>query len=314
MFEHIIPLLKKAEKIGIFTHLNPDGDAIGSAYALKLMLIGMGKKAEVFVEQAEDIKIKSLIKGMEESGMKTDECDLFVSVDCAYSNRLGKYKEIFLKHQNTIAIDHHYAHKEYASITVVKEMSSTCELLVDLCREMGEKISPDIANNLYVGIVSDTRNFMNSNISGDTFRKAAELIESGAVFEGISKKLFISKTREYYELLRTALDRIEYYQDGKIGLLHLTDDDYEQTGCNMDFSGEMVYILCGIEDVETGIYIHQKKNGNFYITIRTTGETNALDATYDLGGTGHSRAVKCSVYNMKYIDVVNKILKGFEQN
>ena len=91
MFEAIIPLLKTAKKVGIFTHQNPDGDAMGSAASLKLMLIGMGKQAEVYLLPNPDAMAYPLIAGLNNSGLSMEGCDLLVAVDCADSRRLGEF-------------------------------------------------------------------------------------------------------------------------------------------------------------------------------------------------------------------------------
>ena len=96
MFQKISAMLTAAEAVGIFAHENPDGDAMGSAYSLKLALLAMGKRAEVFLAPHPDAAALALIRGREEENLALADCDLFVAVDCAESARLGAYEEAFL--------------------------------------------------------------------------------------------------------------------------------------------------------------------------------------------------------------------------
>ena len=190
MFENIIQKIKKANHVGIFTHINPDGDAMGSAFSLKAVLEDMGKTAEVFYSGAVEPCLLELVVGASESAETVDECDLLIALDCAAADRLGVWSDAFLCHKNTAAIDHHITHIEFAGDTVVGDISSTCELMYALYREMGIEISLSAATNLYIGMATDTGNFKFSSVTGDTHRAVAELIDAGVDFPEISKKLF----------------------------------------------------------------------------------------------------------------------------
>ncbi|MEG2670377.1 MAG: DHH family phosphoesterase, partial [Oscillospiraceae bacterium] len=183
MFEKIIETIKSASKIAIFTHTNPDGDAMGSSYSLKLALKAIGKRAEVYLEDGYETAAWSLIRGKESDGLEFSDCDLAVALDCGDVFRLGSHEDDFLKFDNSIAIDHHITHKEFAkSGTVIENISSTCELIYGLYVEMGIFIDTDIANNLYIGLISDTGNFKYSSVTSKTHIVAANLIDSGVNF------------------------------------------------------------------------------------------------------------------------------------
>ena len=109
-FEKIIPALRNANNVGIFTHEHPDGDAVGSAYSLKLALNSIGKNAAVFLNDPPDREVGKAAHTGDKSDLKIDDCDLLAALDSADSHRLGRYEETFLKHNNTIAIDHHITH------------------------------------------------------------------------------------------------------------------------------------------------------------------------------------------------------------
>jgi len=185
MFETAIETINSANKIAIYTHKNPDGDAIGSAYALKLALLSIGKFVDVYLEDENDIKLFPFTKGVEICRNKNDEplnendCDLRISVDCADKKRLGVKEKNFTK--NTIAIDHHISHVEFANITVLDAKSAACgEIIYRLIYAMNIEVTKDIADNLYMAIAFDTGGFKYPSTSPETHRVSAELIEIGA--------------------------------------------------------------------------------------------------------------------------------------
>ena len=149
MFEKLIPIIEKANKIAIFTHTHPDGDAMGSSYALKLALTSIGKCCKVFLLDDPDASAFGLIIKGDDIELSLEDCDLAIALDCADSKRLGMYEEPFMSHPNSIAIDHHVTHVEFAkSGTVYSDISSTCELMFNLFKEMDISINKKLGKIL----------------------------------------------------------------------------------------------------------------------------------------------------------------------
>ena len=147
MLDKVAEKIRKAQKIAIFNHENPDGDALGSAYGLKLILLAMGKKADVFFREGDErTREYKLIKGTEKQGLEIEDCDLKIAVDCADIKRLGCFKDCFTG--NTAAIDHHMTHVEYAEATCVVDAPATGEVIYDFLNVLGVELTSDIANNL----------------------------------------------------------------------------------------------------------------------------------------------------------------------
>ncbi|MBE5040927.1 DHH family phosphoesterase [Ructibacterium gallinarum] len=295
MFEKMISALCNAEKIGIFTHTNPDGDAMGSAYSLKLVLEGMGKQAAVFLQSHPDSAALHLIFKGADSALDKSECDLLVALDCGDSKRLGEDEAFFLSHANTVAMDHHVTHQPFAKETVVEGISSTCELMLGLYRAMQVPLSGTVARNLYIGMVSDTGNFKYEGLTADTFRAAAALVEAGVDFAEISKKLFDTKTMEYYHLMRIALDRLSLYQDGKIAALYLSEEDFQKAGIEESQAPGIVTLPVSIEGVEAGIYL-RRRGSEYKVSLRSAGKVDVAAVAAVMGGGGHVRASGYSVF------------------
>ena len=297
MFEAIIPLLKSAKKVGIFTHQNPDGDAMGSAASLKLMLIGMGKQAEVYLLPNPDAMAYPLITGLNDSGLSMESCDLLVAVDCADSRRLGEFEDFFLSHSNTVAIDHHITHQQFAKQQAVADISSTCELMCMLYAELENPLTKEIATNLYTGMVCDTGNFKYSSTSPDTLRRAADLMAMGIDFAAISKRVFNTKSPAYYTLMRTALDRLKFFEDGKICALYLSQQDFEDAGIDESMATGIVTLPTGIEGVEVGIYLRKREENEYKISLRSVEFIAVATVASQWGGGGHVRAAGYSVFD-----------------
>lgn len=290
MFEALLKVVRSATKAAIFTHLNPDGDAMGSSYGMKLILNQLGVKAEVFLlDGCDKSSLPLVIKG-ESQKFSFDECDLFIALDAADSDRLGEYEEKFLSHPNTIAIDHHETHKKYAKASVIKSVSSTCELIADFAKELGVTLTKDIANNLYLGMVTDTGNFKYSCVSGDTLRTAAELKDVGVDSAEIAKRVFDTKTREYYALMRIALNKTEYFMGDKVAALYLSSDDYDEAGLDESEAGGIVNIPNSIDGVEVGVFIRNREKGEFKVSLRSNRYVNVAKVAESFGGGGHNRA------------------------
>ncbi len=312
MFKEIAKKIKEAKKIAIFNHTHPDGDALGSAYALKLALIGMGKQADVFLVD-EDCKARErkLIYGMEKSGLSVEESDLKVALDCGDIFRIGHYGEIFVG--NTAVVDHHKSHKKFSDCTVVVEdAASTTEILYDMFEFMNIEITKEIAQNLYVGLVCDSGQFKFSSTSAKTHITAAKLIECGIDVAEISKYLFETKKFGYYKTLETAIDNLELYADGKIAILYMPADEFEKNGILEEDAGDIVNMPNSLEGVEVGIYIRERGVDEYKVSFRSNAYVDVAEIADSFGGGGHIRAAGFTSREMKIETLKKKIVEQTE--
>ena len=314
MFSEVISALKAAKKIAIFAHIHPDGDALGSSYSLKLALLNAGKQVEVFPCSGADTPAFELVRRGEATGLTPDECDLLIAVDCADIARLGEYAEIFAAAPNSAAIDHHITHKAFSKIPpVVVDISSTCELMYSLYRGAGLEITGDIAHNLYIGIVSDTGNFKYESVTADTHRIAAALIDKGINFSEISKRLFDTKSIEYLRLMQTALNKLKLFSGGKIAVLHLNQFDFDTADIDESRAVGIVTIPISVEGVEVGVYIRDRGNGEYKVSLRSNRYVDVAGIAAHFGGGGHVRASGYTVKGTNIDNAVADIIKETEK-
>jgi len=305
MFEDVIEKIKAARKIAVFNHENPDGDALGSAYGLKLILLAMGKEAEVFLREGDErTREYKLIKGTERSELKIEDCDLKIAVDSADIERLGALKECFKG--NTAAIDHHMTHKEYAETTYVADAPATGEVIYDFAEALGVQLNSDIATNLYVAISCDTGSFKFSSTTPKTHMVAAKLLETGIDPGELSKKIFDTKSFGYFKAYKRGIDNLDLFENGKITVLAITNEDFEELGVDETIIDGIVELPRSVEGTEVGVYIRQKENGAFKVSLRSNGDVDVAKVAVAFGGGGH---IKASGYLIrKPLDVVKQEL------
>lgn len=289
--DEILKQIQKVEKIVILTHESPDGDAVGSSLAMKLILEKLEKKADViipeysrlfnFLPSAEEIMIDSEIKNY----------DLAISVDCATLKRMAK-KEYFENAKSTIVIDHHGSNTMYGDLNYVNPASpACCEVIAGMVKSYEIDITKDIGTCLMTGIITDTGGFRHVGITPETFEFTADLIRLGVDVPDIYKRTLNTKTRANFELTKKVMDRMEILEDGKVTFTYMNKQDEEEVGAEPGDHEGLVEIGRDIEGVEVSIFIRQKENEDAYkISMRSGNKVNVSDICFLFGGGGHPRA------------------------
>ena len=289
--DEILKQIQKAEKIVILTHESPDGDAVGSSLAMKLIVEKLEKTADViipeysrlfnFLPSAEEIMTDSKIKNY----------DLAISVDCATLKRMAK-KEYFENAKTTIVIDHHGSNTMYGDLNYVNPASpACCEVLAGMLKYYEIDITKDIGTCLMTGIITDTGGFRHVGITPETFEFTADLIRLGVDVPDIYKRTLNTKTRANFELSKKVMDRMEILEDGKVTFTYMNKKDEEEVGAEPGDHEGLVEIGRDIEGIEVSIFIRQKENEEAYkISMRSGNKVNVSDICFLFGGGGHPRA------------------------
>ena len=287
----IISEIIKSENIVIITHIRPDGDTIGSAYALKYAIQNRFADKTVTVLCGEEIKDRlRFIFGDDTPLITADEngYDLVIAVDTAEPVLMGENSKFTVD----IKIDHHPNGSCYAGINLIDDKASACgEIIYDICTRLGS-ITADIAMPLYAAICSDTGNFRFRNVTARTHRITAELIDTGIDHAEISNKLYGTKTQKELIAQRLVLNSLRYYLDGKVAVTLITNEMKLQSGINDDDLGEINSITLDIEGVDLGITIKQfdTEPGKYRVSMRSSVNADASAICGKLGGGGHVRA------------------------
>ena len=307
----IAEILKEKDNFYILTHKSPDGDTIGSAYALYYALKQLNKKAKVLCSDDIPRRYDFLYK---DSIDEDFEPSCIISVDIADLTLLGENLEIF-SDKIDICIDHHIYSSDFAKFSYVNpKAGANCENIFELLNFMGVKIDETIANCLYTGISTDTGCFRYSNVTANTHKIAAQLIERGAKSAKINKLMFDTKSRAKVELENKALDTLEFFCSGKGALICITKQMLQETGAAEEDTDSISSIPRKIENVLVGVTIKERTNDEYKISVRTDDKVNAAKLCFAFGGGGHQCAGGCTVkgelaqVKAKIIEIVEKEL------
>ena len=284
--------LKKHDNYIILTHASPDGDTLGSAYALYYGLNEIGKTACVLCPDV-------IPKKYDYFAGKTDhvkrENATVVAVDVADSKLLGSLEQE-LGDIVDINIDHHISNMRFAkNLYLDADASATAEAIFELLNIMKVNINDVTAKALYTGIVTDTGCFKYSNVTAKTHIIASQLYDYNISAPDINKLMFDTKSRNLIELERMVLDTSEFHFGGKCMLLSVTADMQEKTGCSGTELEGIAVISRSVEGVEAGVTIKQTDDNEYKVSLRTYPPLDASRICKKLGGGGHKAAAGASV-------------------
>ena len=292
-FSEAVNELKNADDILILCHRNPDGDTLGSGFALLRALKSMGKRARLSCDDKIPAKFSYLYEGMENEDF---EEKFIVSVDVAERKLLGEnYNELYGERVD-LSFDHHGTSRLFAKKTYSEsESASACEILFGVIEALGVEIDNKIADCLYTGMSTDTGCFRYSNVTPRTHRIAAELIEKGADHTGINIKMFETKSMNSIMLEKFCLQSLEFYAEGRVAVITVTKDMLESCNCDKSDLDAIKPITRQIEGVEIGLTVKQEDNGKTGISVRTSENYDASLICAHFGGGGHARAAGCEM-------------------
>jgi bifunctional oligoribonuclease and PAP phosphatase NrnA len=253
--------IRGAERFLVTTHENPDGDALGSMLAMKLALDQLGKDTKMYL--AGDAPLPAEYGFMPLGDLQRRLPDdastrVLLAVDCANESRLGPDPEVLQQSPQVIDIDHHHDNTRFGDINVIDATaSSTGELLRDLFEVLGVKVTPEIAEALYIALVTDTGRFQYTNTTPKSLRLAAELVESGAdlhrVFQGVYETVQFAKLK----LLARALERAHVYEGGRLVVSYLLRDDFNEVGAAEPYSEGIIDYLRAVEGADMAVLIRE---------------------------------------------------------
>lgn len=295
----------------ILTHAYPDGDTLGSGFALCLALQQIGKKARVITTNIPS-KFTYLLKGVEKQDF---EAQTIISTDVAADSLLGSNMEKYIGRID-VCIDHHGSNTITAKEKFVDRFAAAnCEIIYKLFRRMNIKITEQIADCLYTGISTDTGCFRYTNTTSETMRVAAQLMDFGCNTEYINKVMFETKSKTKIMIEQAVYDTMTYCADGRCAIIYTTLDMFKHLDVGDDEMEGLASIPRQIEGVLMGITMREKEGGFFKISVRTNGGINASEFCSQFGGGGHPAAAGCTIegtldeVRKMLIDAAEKVLK-----
>lgn len=286
-------LLREKDNILILTHRNPDGDTLGSGFALLRALKNMGKRVRLQNNDPIPKKYEYLFRDIETEDF---EADFVVSVDVAERRLLGDDLGEKYGDRVDLAVDHHESSRLFAKETYCEpDSASCCELIYLIIEAMGTPITKEIADCIYTGMSTDTGCFRYSNVTPRTHKIAAELIKAGADHSRINVRMFETKTMGDFMLEKMCLDTLEVFGEGKAAVITVTKDMLTQCSVDKSALDAIKPLTRQIEGVEIGITVKEESDGKAGVSVRTGENYDAAAICAHFGGGGHMRAAGCEI-------------------
>ena len=285
-------LLKQMDAVIILTHQYPDGDTLGSGFALCRLLRAMGKKANVLVCGDLPLKFAYMARGL---SCQPFEGGHVVSVDVADVALLGENRGQF-SGRVELCIDHHASNKAFAKyIYVDGTAAATAEIIYQLAQLLGVEIDQETADCIFTGIATDTGCFRYANTTPRTHHIAAQMMERGARAADINRVMFDTKSRRRIRIEKSVLETMEFYAQGRCAVVCITNQMMTDSGATEDETEGLSSLPRQVEGVCIGITVKQKEDGGYKISVRTTQGYNAGALCAQFGGGGHQAAAGCSM-------------------
>ncbi len=299
MIDEILEKIKQANKVLIITHVNPDGDTLGSALAMKLFI---GEKADVLVQTNKNISYPKTyaflpeIEKVKFLDTVKDEYDLYIAVDVASIDRIVEFpRELFNKSINTINIDHHKTNRGYGKINLIKGgYSSTGEVLYDFFNEAGIQITKEMAECLYVAILTDTGCFKYETVTKDTFLAASNLMQKGIDTSLIAKKCYDNKPKAMITFQAEVITNAKFALDDKVVYAMITPSLMKKYNVKNEHTEGIAETLRSIETVDISILLKENEDKTTKVSLRS----KTIDLTpvvEKFNGGGHKMAAGCTI-------------------
>ena len=305
----IAKILLNAKAVAVIGHVDPDGDCLGSMYALTLALQALGKTAVPLLKKPIPIKHRNFSDLLFPNSEAPKNCDLVVILDTPEEKRQD-FKNAELPSVPKICIDHHQGlHADYDAAFYQEDAPATVLLILALLHELKVTITPKIAEALYVGLLTDTNAFTNGNTTPEVFKAALELTESGANPGKIASLVYQSRTPFEIATLAKVLGTLETYCEEKIAVLSMP---YEWQKNNPPCDTELfVNFARSLKDSEIAVMLIGTEEGT-RVNLRSKGEADVSLAAKAIGGGGHRAAAGCRL-NVPLAEAKIQVLEALKK-
>jgi len=312
VLSQVVELIENKSNFGITTHVKPDGDGIGSSLGLFWLLKSLGKSAEVIVNG----KIPMAYRDLPGAGEIRDvsridrDYDAVFVIECS---DLGRPGISGLEDLTTVNIDHHATCEHFGTINWIDSTASAVgEMIYNLCKAIGGRISKEIAECLYMALVTDTGSFHFSNTSDRTLKVASELVKAGARPSAISEMIYNSYPWSRIELMRQVLATVRRDPSGRIAMMRQSLSMREAAGAVDGDNNGFVNIPLAAREVVAVVYTREVGPGNYRVSLRSKGDIDVAKVAEQFGGGGHRNAAGLQIEG-DWDEVEEKLVSAVSQ-
>lgn len=315
-FNQLEDLIKNSTKILIMSHINPDGDALGSTSSMYTIIYEKFKKKADILVIGHLPNCYKFLPHIETAKFEFDISmvyDLVITLDVASLDRLANHQILFDKAKNTINIDHHKTNNGFADINIINpSASSTGEVLLGIYNEQNWDISLETATGLYTAILTDTGGFRYENTSEKVFLSVAQLVKIGINPNEIYKNCYEKKSKDFVMFQNSCVNKAEFLFNDKVAYTTVYKKDLEKYQAKDDFTEGLVETLRAIDSTEIAFIAKEIDSKSTKISMRSkTVDVAGICAEY--GGGGHTFAAGCLIKTS--IDkALKKLLKTIKEH
>jgi bifunctional oligoribonuclease and PAP phosphatase NrnA len=315
VLSQVVELIENKHKFGITTHIKPDGDGVGSSLGLCWLLRSLGKSAEVVVRGEVPLAYRSLpgadeIRDIEK--IDTDYDAVFV-IECSDVQRPGI---VGLDEQFTVNIDHHATSEHFGTVNWIDSTASAVgEMIYNLVKAIGGRVTREIAECVYMALVTDTGSFHFSNTTDRTLKVASELIKAGAKPAAISEAVYNNYPWSRIELMRQVLGTVRRDESGKVASLRQTLKMREQAGAVDGDNNGFVNIPLAAREILACVYMREVGENVYRVSLRSKGDINVAKVAERWSGGGHRNAAGLRIegdWDEKERELVEAVLDAVE--
>lgn len=315
VIDEILDYLVKEDNFMVSSHVNPDGDNIGSSLAMYRFLQKIDKNVEYVLDDEYPSSLEFL---RDDSKLVSNKSEIknytLIALDAGDYNRICVDENILKNANKIICIDHHHTNSEYADLAYVDvNESSTCQMVFNILTRFDERFGEDIicekiATPLYTGLVTDTGNFQYSNADASSLIMASNLLDRGAKKEEIIENVFQKNSISYYRILGHVLNNMELV-DNKIAVGTVYNKDLEDYDIKYDDIDSITPYTRDIDGVELGIFVKEKEPGVVKLSFRSKSYVDCTQLSRVFGGGGHIRAAGATVLDKTVEQVKELVIK-----
>ena len=305
---------RKAKRMALIAHVSPDGDTVGATLALRLAFLSLGKAVDVVCD-GDVPRSMQFLPGFD-AFLKPDQAqgpyDTAIAVDVSDRSLLGQSEAVFDSAQVRMVIDHHATNPAYGDVNFIRGGESACCLLAyEVILALGVPMDVPMGTCLMTGLSTDTGHFQYPCTTEAALACAAHLRGLGVDISYITRMMYRTQPMERVKITRIAYDRMRFELGGRVGVIELTRQDFEETGCTFGQADGLVNRALEVEGVRMAVLASERDEG-IKMSLRAVEPDTVNDIAQRFGGGGHAQAAGCTIH-APLDEAVRMVLAAMEE-
>lgn len=305
---------QEAKKLALIAHVNPDGDTVGSTLALRLAFLAQGKAVDVICDGTPSASMAFLpgIDAFIRPEHAAKDYDAVIAVDVPDRPLLGASEAVFNAAPVRLVIDHHATNPEYGDYNFLRRSEcACCALAFEAIEAMGVEMTVDMGTCLMTGMSTDTGHFQYPYTSAAALEYAAKLRALGVDISYITRRLYRTESKARVRMTRIAYQKMRFELDEQVGVIELTKEDFDSTGCTAAQADGLVNKALEVEGVRMAVLASEREDG-VKISLRAVEPDTVNDIAKMFGGGGHAQAAGCTI-RLPLHEATNAVLAAMKE-